>query len=153
MILIGLGVLTLKSSWAESSPWNGLLFECEFSGRQAPPGDDCAMLDDDGFFFEEGQVTYMKVIDSPEADSCKKQRPGQCVRADQPSVTVVVQRKGKAEFSDTTIGLSFLGCTQIYHMTKMKSFFEARPDDNRCFWAGEKYFYLRKYDGTVTIED
>ncbi len=143
----------LTTAYAETDNWNGLWFECEFSGRQAPPGDDCAMLDDDGFFFEAGNVTYMKVIDSPETSACKKERAGQCVRADEPAITVDVSRKGKAEFTDTTIGLRFLGCTQIFHMKKLGAFFEARPDEDRCIWAGEKYFYLRKYDGSVKVED
>jgi hypothetical protein len=153
MAFIGLSLLPLKLSWAETPQWNGLWFECEFSGRQTPPGDDCNMLDDDGFYFEESRVSYMKVIDSPETDSCKKQRPGQCVRADQPAVTVTVERRGKAKFTETTIGLNFLACTQIFHMTKVKSFYEARPDEDRCFWAGEKYFYLRQYNGTITVQD
>ena len=138
---------------AESDGWKGLWFECEHAGRQAPPADDCAMLDDDGFFFENGHVTYMKVIDSPETTACKKERVGQCVRADEPAVTVAVSRRGEAEFTNTTIGLRFLGCTQIYHMVEIKNYFEARPDKDRCIWAGEKYFYLRKYDGTIRLED
>ena len=36
---------------AESKAWDGLWFECEFASRQAPPADDCKMLDDDGFLF------------------------------------------------------------------------------------------------------
>ena len=141
------------SAQAEEIIWNGLWFECEFAGRQAPPADDCAMLDDDGFFFQGDRVTYMKVIDSPETDTCKKQRAGQCVRSDQPSITVTPSRKGKAELTEKTIGLRWLACTQIFHMTKINTFYEARPDEDRCFWAGEKYFYLRKYEGEIKIED
>ena len=153
LVIAVMAITPFRFAAAESIDWNGLWFQCEFSGRQAPPGDDCAMLDDDGFFFEGDRVTYMKVIDSPETDACKKQRAGQCVRADEPSVTVTPSRKGKAELTDKTLGLRWLACTQIFHMTKINTFYEARPDEDRCFWAGEKYFYLRKYDGTIKIED
>lgn len=150
--LIFLLVLWGGVAQAEVSAWDGLWFECEFSGKQAPPQDDCAMLDDDGFLFEDGRVTYMKVIDSIEGDVCKKQRAGQCFRASKSQITVRPSRTGKAEYTQTTIGMRFLGCTQIFHMKQIKDFYEAQPDDKRCIWAGKKYFYLRKYDGIVTIE-
>lgn len=155
-LILSLSVLALGFSInianADTTAWDGLWFECEFSGRQAPPGDDCVMMDDDGFFFKDGRVTYMKVIDSTEGDACKKQRAGQCFRADKPEITVQPSRKGEAEFTANTIGMRFLACTQIFHMTPVKTFFEARPDEDRCIWAGEKYFYLRKYDGKINIE-
>lgn len=141
-------------SWAhaESQAWDGLWFECEFASRQAPPADNCAMLDDDGFLFSAGRVTYMKVIDSTEKDDCKKQRQGQCFQATAPKITITEQRNGKAKFTNTTIGLRFLGCTQIFHMTAMGDFVEAKPDDDRCYWAGEKHFYLRQYQGEVVLD-
>ena len=116
---MALAVMSMSTAFstaahADSVAWNGLWFECEFSGRQAPPGDDCAMLDDDGFFFEEGKVTYMKVMDSIETDACKKQRAGQCFKADTPAITVKASRTGKAVFTDTSIGMRFLACTQIF---------------------------------------
>ena len=154
VLAMGLGIgFSSKSAHADTSPWNGFWFECEFSGHQAPPGDDCAMLDDDGFLFEEDRVTHVKVINSTETDACKKQRAGQCFRADKPEIIVDTSRKGKAIFTKTTIGMRFLACTQIFHMLKVKIFYEAHPNEERCIWAGEKYFYLRKYDGNITIKD
>ena len=144
--------LAHAESKSKSNAWDGLWFECEFASRQAPPQDECAMLDDDGFLFSSGRVTYMKVIDSTEKDDCKKQRAGQCFKASAPKITITEQRNGKAKFTDTTIGLSFLACTQIFHMTKMGEFYEAKPDQDRCFWAGEKHFYLRQYQGEVVLD-
>ena len=138
--------------YAESRAWDGLWFECEFASRQAPPEDGCAMLDDDGFLFSANRVTYMKVVDSKETDACKKQRAGQCFQATAPKITITEQRNGKAKFTDTTIGLRFLGCTQIFHMTAMGDFVEAKPDQDRCYWAGEKHFYLRQYQGQVVVD-
>ncbi|MCE2516554.1 MAG: hypothetical protein J4F41_01705 [Alphaproteobacteria bacterium] len=136
-----------------NSSWDGLWFECEYSGKNAPPRDDCAMLDDDGFMFDGNNVTYMKVINSPEADDCKKKRKGQCFKATQPAITVIPGRNGSAEFTPNSIGLTYLLCTQIFHTSALNGYIEARPDDDRCFWAGEKYFYLRRYEGAITIED
>ena len=144
-------VLTTPAK-AETS-WDGLWFECEFGGRDAPPADDCAMLDDDGFLFRGTDITYVKVTDSPEQEDCKKQRAGQCIRADQPSITVTKNRSGTAELTPTTLGIRFLGCTQIYHTSQIGDFVEARPDDDRCYWAGEKYFYLRRYLGEIRFND
>lgn len=133
--------------------WDGAWFECEFAGRTTPPQDDCSMLDDDGFMFSAGRVTYIKVMDSRETDSCRKQRPGQCFRADEARVSVSPNRSGSAEFALDTLGIRFLGCTQIFHITGMGSFIEARPDDKRCFWARDKRFYLHRYEGeVVTLE-
>ena len=152
MLVMGFGWTATSPARAESQVWDGLWFECEFAGRQAPPADDCVMLDDDGFLFSANRITYMKVIDSTETKGCKKQRAGQCFQAAAPAITVTEQRNGKAKFTDTTIGLRFLGCTQIFHMTTMGDFVEAKPDADRCYWAGEKHFYLRKYRGKVTVD-
>ncbi len=161
-LILMLLIMAGYTGYAHASTfWEGLWFECEFAGRTAPPADGCAMLDDDGFIFSAGQVTHVKVRDSVETDACKKQRAGQCFRADAPSISISVDRKGKAEFTDTTLGIRFLGCTQIFHKTDINSdrntdgatFVEARPDGKRCYWAGEKHFYLRRYLGEVkTIE-
>ena len=133
--------------------WDGPWFECEFAGRSSPPGDACSMLDDDGFLFSDGRVTYIKVLGSGEADGCKKQRPGQCFRADEDRISVSVNRTGRAEFTLDTLGIRFLGCTQIFHVTEMGAFLEARPDDKRCIWAGDKRFYLRRYEGEAVAVD
>ena len=135
-----------------ASIWDGTWFECEFAGRTSPPEDDCAMLDDDGFIFDDDTVTYIKVIDSKETDACKKQRAGQCFRADEPAVTVTRNRKGEAEFTSNTIGIRFIGCTQIFHTTSIGEYIEARPDAQRCLWAGKKHFYLRRYNGMVRTD-
>lgn len=152
ILMIIATMLTAPMAHAEIK-WDGVWFECEFASRTTPPDDACTMLDDDGFIFSADRVTYIKVIDSPETDTCKKQRHGQCFRADQPEITVEKNRTGKAEFTPTTLGIRFLGCTQTFHATSLDSFVEARPDPDRCFWAGEKHFYLRRYSGQVKTND
>ena len=142
--------------------WEGAWFECELAARTEPPGDGCAMLDDDGLFFRDGGVGHVKVAGSKEADGCKKQQPGQCFRADEARVSVTVNPTGaketlstwflrKATFNPDKLVLPFLGCTQIYHVTEIGDFLEARPDEDRCFWAQKKRFYLRRYDGEIVF--
>jgi len=142
----------LAGSSDSASSWDGVWFECEFASRTSPPGDGCAMLDDDGFIFDGDTVTYIKVIDSTEAEACKKQRAGQCFRADAPAITATRNRQGEAEFTPSTIGIRFIGCTQIFHATQLEEYIEAKPDASRCFWAGKKHFYLRRYLGMVRFD-
>jgi hypothetical protein len=146
--MIFFGVIMMTGARADTE-WNGIWFECEFAARTAPPADDCAMLDDDGFIFSDDNVTYVKVIDSPETDTCKKQRHGQCFRAEQPAITVITNRTGQVKFTPATLQIHFFGCTQIYHTTSLGDYVEARPDANRCYWAGKKHFYLRRFEGEV----
>ena len=140
--------------------WEGAWFECEHAARTAPPEDGCAMLDDDGILFRDGGVSHVKVADSKEAKGCRKQQAGQCFPAGEPRVSVLVDPTGsqetlstwflrKAEFKRETLELRFLGCTQVYHVAGMDGFLEARPDDDRCFWAQKKRFYLRRYGGEI----
>lgn len=152
ILLASVSIAPAHAETDKDFTWDGIWFECEFSGRQAPPRDDCAMLDDDGFLFSKNKVTYMKVLNSPETDACKKKRAGQCFQASMPKITVSEERSGKAEFTRNTIGLRFLGCTQIFNTYPIGDYIEARPDEDRCYWAGEKYFYLRKYLGEVTVK-
>jgi len=150
--IMGMGMSMTATPSHASDRWDGLWFECEFAGKQTPPADGCAMLDDDGFLFDGDRVTYMKMLNSPETEACKKQRAGQCFQANMPRITVKQERKGKANFTETTTGLKFLGCTQIFHTTAMDDFIEAKPDQDRCFWAGKKHFYLRQYQGDVEVQ-
>ena len=142
--------------------WEGAWFECEYAARTAPPEDGCSMLDDDGLLFRDGGVSHIKVVESKEADGCRKQQPGQCFRADEKRVSASTNPTGsketlstwllrRATFNPDTLILRFLGCAQIYHVTKMGNFLETRPDDDRCIWAQKKRFYLRRYEGEITF--
>ena len=56
MMVLATGQLSTRDSQAQE--WDGVWFECEFGGRDAPPADDCNMLDDDGFIFD-GDQSYL----------------------------------------------------------------------------------------------
>ena len=49
-------------------------------------------------------------------------------------------------------GLSFLGCGQVFHLKDKVDYVEANPDKKKCFWAGKKVFYLKKYDGELIFQ-
>ena len=168
--LIALAVLALAVlAWGREAAagndefWDGVWFECENAGRTTPPEDGCAMLDDDGLVFADGDVSHIKVVGSEEAEGCRKQQPGQCFRADEPRVSAAVDPSGaqetlstwflrKAEFGREQLRLRFLGCTQIYHVSSIGGVVvEARPDEDRCIWAQKKRFYMRRYQGDISF--
>ena len=51
----------------------GAWFECEFSGKTSKPTDDCKMLDNDGFVFNNNIAMHISVVDSQETN-CKKNK-------------------------------------------------------------------------------
>ena len=54
-----------------SKSLEGYWFQCEYSGKNTPPDDDCKMLDNDGFKFEKNNLIHTKNIESLE-ENCKK---------------------------------------------------------------------------------
>ena len=75
----------------------GTWFECEFSGKTTKPSDDCNMLDNDGFIFNNNIAAHISVIDSQERH-CKKNKFGQCFPSDLKFVTVRKGRQDKVNF-------------------------------------------------------
>ena len=46
----------------------------------------------------------------------------------------------------------YLGCGQVFHLKDKVDYVEASPDIKKCFWAGKKVFYLKKYDGELIFQ-
>ncbi len=126
----------------------GYWFQCEFSGKKTSPDDNCKMLDNDGFKFEKNNVIHIKNTESKEK-KCKKNKIGQCFKFDTKSIVVKFGRKDKINVEKDNLILSFLGCDQKYKLIYNKNYLEAVPDKKKCFWAGEKHFFLRKYIGKI----
>ena len=129
----------------------GYWFECEFSGKTEPPEDNCKMLDDDGFLFKNNYAVHIKNINSKEKN-CKKQRVGQCFLANESSIKIKKGRKDKIIFKNSNLILSFLGCDQLYKLMQKKSYVQAIPNTNKCFWAGKKHFFLKQFSGTIIVD-
>ena len=136
----------------EDDKWAGTWFACEFASREAPPDDDCRMFDDEGFRFENGRLTYLRVIDSKEAGACKKQREGQCFRRDAPRVTISTQDRGKLDIGQDQIEVRNFFCTQRFSVEDTEHYRRIRPQGKRCFWAGERNFFIARYHGEVTVK-
>tara|TARA_B000000475_G_C15973899_1_gene438188 strand:+ start:940 stop:1425 length:486 start_codon:yes stop_codon:yes gene_type:complete len=130
---------------------DGAWFECEFSGKTSQPTDNCEMLDNDGFIFSNNIAAHISVIDSQETN-CKKNKIGQCFQSNISFVTVRQGRKDKVKFEDSKLILTFLGCGQVFYLTSKIDYIQAKPDAKKCFWAGKKIFYLKKYNGKLIFK-
>jgi hypothetical protein len=130
---------------------DGTWFECEFSGKTSQPTDNCEMLDNDGFIFSNNIATHISVIDSQETN-CKKNKIGQCFQSNISFITVRQGRKDKVKFEDGKLILTFLGCGQVFYLTSKIDYIQAKPDAKKCFWAGKKIFYLKKYNGKLIFK-
>ena len=130
---------------------DGAWFECEFSGKTSQPTDNCEMLDNDGFIFSNNIAAHISVIDSQETN-CKKNKIGQCFQSNISFITVRKGRKDKVKFEDSKLILTFLGCGQVFYLTSKIDYIQAKPDANKCFWAGKKIFYLKKYNGKLIFK-
>ena len=130
---------------------DGAWFECEFSGKTSQPTDNCEMLDNDGFIFSNNIAAHISVIDSQETN-CKKNKIGQCFQSNISFVTVRQGRKDKVKFEDSKLILTFLGCGQVFYLTSKIDYIQAKPDAKKCFWAGKKIFYLKKYNGKLILK-
>ena len=130
---------------------DGAWFECEFSGKTSQPKDNCEMLDNDGFIFSNNIATHISVIDSQETN-CKKNKIGQCFQSNISFITVRQGRKDKVKFEDSKLILTFLGCGQVFYLTSKIDYIQAKPDAKKCFWAGKKIFYLKKYNGKLIFK-
>ena len=130
---------------------DGAWFECEFSGKTSQPTDNCKMLDNDGFIFSNNVAAHISVIDSQETN-CKKNKIGQCFQSNISFITVRQGRKDKVKFEDSKLILTFLGCGQVFYLTSKIDYIQAKPDAKKCFWAGKKIFYLKKYNGKLVFK-
>ena len=130
---------------------DGAWFECEFSGKTSQPTDNCEMLDNDGFIFSNNIAAHISVIDSQETN-CKKNKIGQCFQSNISFITVRQGRKDKVKFEDSKLILTFLGCGQVFYLTSKIDYVQAKPDAKKCFWAGKKIFYLKKYNGKLIFK-
>ena len=127
---------------------SGAWFECEFVGKTTKPTDNCNMLDNDGFIFKNNVATHISVIDSQETN-CKKNKFGQCFKSNLKFIKVRKGRQDNVKFENSQLTLTFLGCGQVFHLANKGNYVVAKPDDKKCFWAGKKVFYLKKYNGEL----
>ena len=153
LALIAINV-PLKASQAESSgtgQWAGTWFTCEFAKSRTPPHDGCEMFDDEGFRFEQGRLTYIRVTDSDET-KCRGGKIGQCFTRDKLAITIKTQDRGELNLGNDWITVRYFGCTQKYSFADRSGYREIIPAKDRCFWARKRHFYIARFAGSVSIQ-
>jgi len=146
-------VVSLQASQfasAEMGKWAGTWFTCEFAKSRTPPHDGCAMFDDEGFRFDQGRLTYIRVTDSNES-KCRGGKVGQCFARDQAAITIKTQDRGELKLGSDWITVRYLGCTQKYSFADRSEFREITPAKDRCFWARKRHFYIARFAGNVLV--
>ena len=129
--------------------WGGTWFTCEFARSQTPPDDDCAMFDDEGFRFSNGRFTYVRITESEET-ACRGNKVGQCFQRNLPAITITASDRGKLDLGIDRIRVSYLFCTQTFYFKDTEHYREIWPDEDRCFWARKRHFYIARYAGKVS---
>jgi hypothetical protein len=129
----------------------GNWFSCEFAHSQIPPDDGCLLLDDDGFMVSNGQIAYVKVIDSRE-QGCRHQRLGQCFMRNRDKI--VARRKNLGPIKATIEGfaITYWGCTQNYKMIRRADYFEITPTSSNCLWTRDKRYFVFRYRGNLEVK-
>ena len=133
---------------AAEDSWGGNWFTCEFARSQTPPDDECAMFDDEGFRFLNGRFTYVRITESDET-ACRGEKVGQCFRRDRPAITISTSDRGKLDLGPERIRVKYLFCTQTFYFKDTEHYREIWPDEDRCFWARKRHFYIARYDGEI----
>ncbi len=130
--------------------WPGIWFICEFSQRQRAPDDGCQMFDDEGFQLANGKLSYLQITKSNET-ACRGEKKGQCFRRDQAEIEVKKTNRGKLTLRQNQFDVKYLGCTQTFFFADTDDYREMWPEEDRCFWASKRRFYVAPFDGTYSF--
>ena len=130
--------------------WPGIWFICEFAQRQRAPDDACQMFDDEGFQLADGRLSYLRITQSDET-ACRGNKKGQCFRRDRANITITKTDRGRLNLRENQFDVKFLGCTQRFYFADTEHYREMWPDDDRCFWASKRRFYIAPFDGIYSF--
>ena len=142
----------LPASGRADTSWDGTWFTCEFAQRQRAPDDGCAMFDDEGFQLADGRLSYLRITQSDET-ACRGEKKGQCFRRDRKDITVTKTNRGRLTLRDNQFDVKFLGCTQTFYFADTEHYREMWPDEDRCFWASKRRFYIAPFDGNFSFAE
>lgn len=132
--------------------WPGIWFICEFAQRQRAPDDACQMFDDEGFQLADGRLSYLRITQSDET-ACRGEKKGQCFRRDRKDITVTKTNRGRLTLRENQFDVKFLGCTQTFYFADTEHYREMWPDEDRCFWASKRRFYIAPFDGNFSFAE
>lgn len=152
--IIGASLLTSSARangfGTPDNQWPGIWFICEFAQRQRAPDDACQMFDDEGFQLANGQLSYLRITQSDET-ACRGDKKGQCFRRDRPEITITKTNRGRLTLRENQFDVKFLGCKQTFYFADTEHYREMWPDDDRCFWASKRRFYIAPFDGIYSF--
>ena len=132
--------------------WPGIWFTCEFAQRQRAPDDGCQMFDDEGFQLADGRLSYLRITHSDET-ACRGGKKGQCFPRDRANITITKTDRGRLTLRKNQFDVKFLGCTQTFYFADTANYREMWPDNDRCFWASKRRFYIAPFDGIYKFVD
>ena len=157
--LLAIGAVHLPAMLAQAAgfgtaenQWPGIWFICEFAQRQRAPDDACQMFDDEGFQLAEGRLSYLRITQSDET-ACRGEKKGQCFRRDRKDITVTKTNRGRLTLRENQFDVKFLGCTQTFYFADTEHYREMWPDEDRCFWASKRRFYIAPFDGNFSFAE
>lgn len=131
--------------------WEGVWFTCEHAGRQRAPDEGCQMFDDEGFSYQEGQLSYLRMKGSDEA-ACRGNKIGQCFKRDSAKITVTSTEIGEARIANNRLIVRYWGCEQSYQLEEGPDFMTVKPLGKSCLWSQERHFYIARYEGVVNLK-
>ena len=157
--LLAIGAVHLPAMAAQATgfgtadnQWPGIWFICEFAQRQRAPDDACRMFDDEGFQLADGRLSYLRITQSDET-ACRGEKKGQCFRRDRKDITVTKTNRGRLTLRSNQFDVKFLGCTQTFYFADTEHYREMWPDEDRCFWASKRRFYIAPFDGNFSFAE
>ena len=133
-----------------ASIWEGVWFTCEFAQRQRAPDENCQMFDDEGFIYEKGMLSYLRIIGSEEVN-CRGQKKGQCFKRNMPFIKVSQKEIGKARIQGDKLIVRYLGCEQGYLFQEGQDYVTIKPENKACFWSRDRHFYVAPFTGKLAI--
>lgn len=135
---------------ASLSAWDGVWFSCEFAQRQRAPDDGCQMFDDEGFYYQDGTLFYLRMKGSQET-ACRGNKKGQCFQRASKAITASQKPVADLRIEGNQLIARYWGCEQGYIMQEGEDYMTIKPLGKNCLWSQERHFYIAPYEGRVTI--
>ena len=130
--------------------WNGVWFTCEFSQRTRAPDDKCKMFDNEGFRVDDGVFSYLEMTNSTEKN-CRGNKIGHCFNRNMNAIIVKESPIGKIDIRPDHLFVSYLGCKQLFSFEQTEDYYAIIPDEEKCFWASKRHFYVARYLGNISV--
>ena len=143
-------IISFSVNSSEIKNLDGIWFICEYSVSNIPPDDNCEMLDNDGFHVEKGLISHLKIKNSQQL-GCRGNKKGHCFKNGVAGLKAKKRKIGEFLIGSNWVKVNYLSCTQRFWFKQYKNFWHGWPDDEKCFWTRKKEFFVKRYNGELTI--